>query len=773
MNTKISKKTADILGRAVPHIFGASAFFMGRVILFDTIDPVLMGYIGALAFEKSFYTACVFAVLGLATVGTRIYIARYIIAICLTALFTYISAIKGMKPTPLKKSVLCGVSTLAGGILFSVSEQITLFYTVLAVLEGFLAGFMCYIFNAASELIFMKKSKRTIESEELLSLTLILCCMISGSAGGGTVYNPLSLYMMFVFIFLLCCKCGFGLSISGSALMGMVSVFSRIDDAVTMPILILGSIFATVLSKKHRMLTPLGFVMGAAPSALYWKPSLVNTGSLAALLCASATLFFIPERLYLAVSAPVDTGISRSLEYGALIKEITSMRLKSFSRSFGRLSKALTRASCEKKYTPGLRDAAAIVDEIAAKTCADCKYGKFCWEQRFNYTYASILDILKIFEKQGSASPEDVPAIFRQHCSHINEMLAEVSHIYEIQSLNTMWQKRIAQSREMIGCQIASVAELIKKLWHDLDAGLTFDNKKSKELLDELSKYPLNIRNAVVYTNSDGRTEALITLDNCYGCNSCVNNIIPLVNRSLGIKMSRKSSDCRISDDNCCRLHLAQSEKLRICAYGVSVPKDKVCGDSYTNVHFEGGKYLLAISDGMGYGSAAREESAASIELYEEFVSAGFDRQMAVSMINSVLLMRAREDIFSTLDICSIDLYSGLCEFTKIGAAASFVLRGKKAEPIRSSSLPVGILSSVDTQTYTKQLMPDDIIIMVTDGVTEANTNPARREKWLSELLEHTDIRQPKELAEMIISTAKANVPFQKDDMTVLAARVW
>ena len=77
MNTKISKKTADILGRAVPHIFGASAFFMGRVILFDTIDPVLMGYIGALAFEKSFYTACVFAVLGLATVGTRIYRAVY------------------------------------------------------------------------------------------------------------------------------------------------------------------------------------------------------------------------------------------------------------------------------------------------------------------------------------------------------------------------------------------------------------------------------------------------------------------------------------------------------------------------------------------------------------------------------------------------------------------------------------------------------------------------------------------------------------------------
>ncbi|MBQ9519839.1 MAG: SpoIIE family protein phosphatase, partial [Firmicutes bacterium] len=632
---------------------------------------------------------------------------------------------------------------------------------------------VCYIFNTASDLIFLKKHKSTIESEELLSLSLMLCCMISGASGIKTGFTPLSVYLMLVFIFLLCCKCGFSLSISGSAIMGLVSVFSHSGDAKAIPVLIMGSVFATVLSKKHKLLTPLGFAMGAIPFAWYWQPSLLNMGSLAALVLAGLTLLIIPDKLYLAVAAPVDTGITRSLEYGTLVKEITSMRLKNFSRSFGRLSKALTRISAEKRYLPDSRDAAAIVDDIAAKTCADCKYSKFCWDQRFNYTYESMLEILDIFEKKGKAVPEDIPAIFRQHCSHINELLVCISHIYEIRSLNTMWQKRITQSREIIGCQISSVAELIKKLWRDLDVGLTFDNKKSKELFDELSKYPLNIKNAVVYTNSDDRTEALISLDNCCGCNRCVTSVIPLVSRFLGIKMSRASMDCHITGENLCRLHLAESEKFRISAYGISLPKDKVCGDSYTNVHFENGKYLLAVSDGMGFGSAAKEESAAGIELYEEFVSAGFEKQMAVNMINSVLLMRAKEDIFSTLDICTVDMYSGLCEFVKIGAAASFIVRGNKVECIRSSTLPVGILSTVDTETYTKQLMRDDIIVMVTDGVTDASENPNRREKWLRELLEQTDIRRPKELAGLIISTAKANCMFQKDDMTVLAAKIW
>lgn len=773
MDTKINTRIYKILFATAPHIFGACAFFMGRVVLFDTIDPVLLGFVGTLCFENCFLTAILFSVLGLATIYNRIYIARYLIALAVLLMFTYIASLKKIRPSSLNKSVLCGISMLVGGILFSVSEQITLFYGILAVLEGLLAGFICYIFDSAVGMLFMKERKHTLESEELLSMSLIICCIISGSANLNMGYTPLSLYLMLVFIFLLCCKCGFSLSISGSAIMGLVTVFSKISDATSIPVLIMGSIFATVLSKKHKLLTAAGFAMGAVPMAWYWQPQLLNIDSLAALILSDLTLLLIPDKLYLAISAPIDTGIGRSLEYGALVKEITSMRLKSFSNSFTRLSKALNRASAEKKSLPAGRDAAVLAEDIAANICSECKYSKFCWEQRFNFTYESMLEIMRIFEKNGRADIDDIPMIFRQHCTHIREMISEISHVYEIKGLNSMWQKRINQSREMLGCQISSIAELVKKLWKDLDVGLTFDNTKSKELYDELSKYPYNVKSAVVYTNSDDRTEALITLENCYGRNTCVNNIIPLVSRSLGVRMSGKNGGCRISDDNCCRLHLTESEKFRITAFGISIPKDKVCGDSYTNIHFDNGKYLLALSDGMGCGSAAHEESAASIELYEEFVSAGFERKMAINTINSVLLMRAKDDIFSTLDICTIDLYSGICEFIKIGAVSSFVLRGGRVEKIQAATLPVGILGSVDTESYTKQLMQGDIIVMVSDGITEANINPARREKWLVELLENTDITQPKELANLIAGTAKGNSVYQKDDMTVLAARVW
>ena len=208
MDTKITKKLPSLLQSAAhaikPQLFGLTAFFISRVTLFDTINPVLLGFIGILCFEKCFFTAIFFSCIGLVTIHSKIYIARYLIAVCILAMFVYIAAMKNIKPSSLTKSTLCGLSMFTGGILFSVSEDITVFYGILAVLEGLLSAFMCYIFDSSSELIFSKKPKHTIDSEELLSLSLIICCIISGSADINMGYTPLSLYLMMVFIFLLC-----------------------------------------------------------------------------------------------------------------------------------------------------------------------------------------------------------------------------------------------------------------------------------------------------------------------------------------------------------------------------------------------------------------------------------------------------------------------------------------------------------------------------------------------------------------------------------------
>ena len=65
----------------------------------------------------------------------------------------------------------------------------------------------------------------------------------------------------------------------------------------------------------------------------------------------------------------------------------------------------------------------------------------------------------------------------------------------------------------------------------------------------------------------------------------------------------------------------------------------------------------MCLSDGMGSGSLACKESEMVIELVEKFLEAGFDVETAVRMMNSAMVMKGQEDLFSTVDISELDLY--------------------------------------------------------------------------------------------------------------------
>lgn len=153
-----------------------------------------------------------------------------------------------------------------------------------------------------------------------------------------------------------------------------------------------------------------------------------------------------------------------------------------------------------------------------------------------------------------------------------------------------------------------------------------------------------------------------------------------------------------------CIIKLVEEEKFKILT-GVAKEKKNsavISGDSYSFMKLKDEQFLLALSDGMGSGSRASEESCAAIELLEDFMETGFDKDIAIKMINSVLLLKSNEESFSTLDMAIIDLYSGIAEFIKIGAVSSFLKRDDEVEIIGSSSLPVGILNHVDIDTSKK-----------------------------------------------------------------------
>ena len=82
-------------------------------------------------------------------------------------------------------------------------------------------------------------------------------------------------------------------------------------------------------------------------------------------------------------------------------------------------------------------------------------------------------------------------------------------------------------------------------------------------------------------------------------------------------------------------------------------------------------------------------------------------------------MIRGEDDLYSTVDICSLDLYTGCCDLYKIGAATTFLIRRDFIERVESSSLPVGVSHRMDLPHTKKQLESGDFLVMISDGVLE------------------------------------------------------
>lgn len=200
---------------------------------------------------------------------------------------------------------------------------------------------------------------------------------------------------------------------------------------------------------------------------------------------------------------------------------------------------------------------------------------------------------------------------------------------------------------------------------------------------------------------------------------------------------------------------------------------EKVSGDSYSFCEADTGRLLMLLSDGVGSGEAARRESERVIDLMERFLEAGFGKETAVQMVNGALMTAGQEQAMSTLDICDIDLYTGNCEFVKVGAACTYIKRGRLVDRLSAQSLPLGVFGQIDPEIQTRTLLSGDYVIMLSDGVLEA-LSEGMGEQMLPEIIGRMDYRNPGEIANQILAYAIGQSRGRiRDDMTVLVTGIW
>ena len=218
------------------------------------------------------------------------------------------------------------------------------------------------------------------------------------------------------------------------------------------------------------------------------------------------------------------------------------------------------------------------------------------------------------------------------------------------------------------------------------------------------------------------------------------------------------------------RLELLEAEPLAV-SVGIAAMKkqgEKVSGDRGTYFKTDAGVLCVILSDGMGCGDEAAEDSRRVIGILEKFLRAGMEPAVAMKLLNSVLLLRDTESWgFATVDLMCVDLFTGQTCFYKYGAAPSYVLAGRNIRRVKGETLAAGLSAGEGTapDVVRMRLKPGCTAVIATDGVIADS-----EDEWLRSLLLQ-GFDDMKGLARAVLKQAE-ELYGALDDMTVVTVRV-
>lgn len=351
---------------------------------------------------------------------------------------------------------------------------------------------------------------------------------------------------------------------------------------------------------------------------------------------------------------------------------------------------------------------------------------------------------------------------------NISQVIRAINVSYKISKSDFIWRKKVEENKKTMGKQLNNVSKAIQNLAEDIEKGIKTEEQYSKEKIEimELLK-----QKEIEFEDISLKKEHRFIID-IYANETLENNKIKIIEKILTKVLKEKivlNSEMSVGN----KLNFLSDDKY-IMAFGkAETVKDKstISGDSQLNIRLKDGKYLIAISDGMGSGKEAKESSTQAIRLLENLLLSGFDKNISMDLINSALINRNTE-IFATLDIAIIDLYTGTIELIKSGACPTYIKNKNRVKVIKSNTLPAGIIEETDIQTFDKDINTGDIMLMCSDGILDSNVEYKNKELWVKYILEDIETNNTQKIADLILNEAIDNsYGLPKDDMSIIVCK--
>ena len=407
-----------------------------------------------------------------------------------------------------------------------------------------------------------------------------------------------------------------------------------------------------------------------------------------------------------------------------------------------------------------------LIAEIKEKICADCAEKNICHRACINQTEDVFNVLVSAGLQRGKTSLLDVPPYLTARCSRVSNLVGSVNQLCSQYKEYAGMVSNLDASRVLIAEQLTGISRIMKNLAVEVKNNISFDVARENLIINELSYNNIVCQDVVIYQqNIDVVDVTLVVRKQDTGKKKIEEIVSKICKNKMTVQnvVPSKRAGWNV-------LSLQTAPKYDVIFGTATCPKDgsKISGDCYSVIRIDNDKFLLALCDGMGSGEKAEKTSSLAIGLVENFYKAGFDNEIILSSINKLLSLN-REEIFSALDICVVNMRHGTADFIKMGSPNSYIKHKSTITEIKGGALPLGIVQNMQPVIIKEIMVNGDMIFMFTDGITDSFETDEQLEDFLNNL----EGLNPQMLAEDVLARAIENSRGARDDMTVIVAKIF
>jgi stage II sporulation protein E len=749
---------------------------LGRATILDFVSPFAIAYLAVILYlaRKQWPVVMASLIAGAATLGgleAAKTTGTLIILLFLQRVWEWVG--KGqINYAPF----VVGLGSIAAHLLELWWTGFRSYQVMLSAVDVTLSFILTFIFVQSLPIFTVKKKRVTLRHEEIVCLVILLGSVMTGTiglkVGDLSLVHIVSRYAILMFALV-----GGGmLGSSMGVVTGLILSLSDTRALSEISLLAFSGLLAGLFKEGKRIGVAIGFMLGSAILTLYGGGTSAMWLSLQETAVAIIFLLLTPERVVRTLSRYVPGTSENQIahqEYIKRLRDVTAKKVEQFTELFQELAFSF-REDATKHRKEDEDQVQIFISEIMNQACMGCRKAQQCWEQQVMKTYQGMMDLMALVETNGARAPIQIPESWRGHCIRSDRVLASIRNQYARFEQNIYWKEKMQESRRLVSDQLAGMSEVMAKLAKEIrheTQVLTAHEEQIHEALEELG---LSIQRVDIINLEEGKVEIEVVMPEREGLEECKKLVAPLLTEILGepISVYRKVVKDG-SPGGVITLGSAQRFELKTGAATAAKGGGMVSGDSYCYMNLGTGKYAVALSDGMGNGQRAQEESSAALKLLRRLLMAGMNEERAVDTVNSILSLRSADEMFATVDLAIVDLNTAEGRFMKIGSTPGFIKRGQKVIMLSGSNPPIGILNEIEFDPIEMQLEPGDLLIMMTDGVYDAPHYAVNKDAWMTRMIYEIDTKDPQHFADCLLEKVVRVYEGQiMDDMTIVVSKV-